>query len=108
MGLKRVGMSLFGFGLLFGSVVAVVFGLFEGSTDVGCPPGVEPLYSLERVALVPVQTLGGTPLSDLVRPRIVVNDGCNALEVSVLAQWAALFVLLGVVVGAIGLLRSRS
>ncbi|WP_254544543.1 hypothetical protein [Halomarina pelagica] len=107
MGLKRVGTSLFGFGLFLGSVVAVVFGIGSARTTAACRPGVDPQYSIARFDLVPVSLLRETPLSGLVRPEIVVSNGCTSYTVSVLVQWAAVFVVLGLVVGGIGVFRSR-
>ena len=92
MGLKRVGILLFGVGLGVAPVSATVDGLVMQSTLVACP-GHEPAYSFEGISY---------------GFWAVISDGCNTHTINPLATGGGLLAAVGLVVGLGGILREQS
>jgi len=90
MGLKRIGVLLFGVGLGVALVSAVVNGLVMQRTLVACP-GHEPAYYFEGISY----------------GFWVVSDGCNSHTINPLATVGSYGALAGLVVGLGGVLRGR-
>lgn len=88
MGLQRVGVVLFGVGLMLATLAAVVFGL--GCTEVACPDA-PPLF-------VPTGV-------DLVTGAISFFDGCNSCTTGPGVGHGLGLILVGTVVGSVGAMR---
>ncbi|WP_101294793.1 hypothetical protein [Halegenticoccus soli] len=92
MGVKRIGMALFGVGLFVGSIAAVlsVAGFNAASTAAACP-GPEPEYSILGFS---AEFLG-----------VVYSDGCNTMVTNAGVGVGLLLLVAGVLVGGIGIAR---
>lgn len=93
MGLKRVGVLLFGVGLCLSLFSAVAFGFVSGSTDVFCEDH-DPTYSVESV---------GVASFDLT-----YSDGCNDKGVNSAVVGGGFLAVAGLLVGGGGVLREWS
>jgi len=93
MGLKRVGVLLFGVGLCLSLFSAVAFGFVAGGTAVFCEDH-EPTYSIERV--------------DVASMDVTYSDGCNYKGVNSAVVGGGFLAVVGVLVGSGGVLREWS
>ena len=92
MGLQRLGVLLFGIGLLLATVSAVTVGTTAGSTDARCVDH-DPAYSLTAV--------------DLTRLSVSYTNGCNTISVQPLIPAGGGLGVLGGLVSFAGIGRQR-
>ena len=93
MGLKRVGVLLFGIGLCLSLFSAVAFGVVWGSTDALCVDH-EPTYSIESV--------------DVAALDLTYSDGCNDKSVSSAVVGGGVLTVTGLLVGGGSVIREWS
>ena len=94
MGLKRVGVLLFGFGLCLSLFTAVAFGFVWGSTEAFCGEDHDPTYSIESV--------------DVTSFDVTYSDGCNRKSVASPVVGGGVIAVAGLLVGGGGVFREWS
>ena len=93
MGLKRVGVLLFGFGLCLSLFTAVAFGFVWGSTEAFCGEDHDPTYTIESI--------------DVTGFDVTYSDGCNRKSVASPVVGGGFLAVAALVVGLAGILQDR-
>jgi len=90
---KRVGALLFGLGVGFAALSAVVFGPVVAATEAACPD-LDPSYAIVGI--------------DVLRLGVEYTDGCNTFQFNPLITGGLLAAVAGLAIGAVGVIREPS